>query len=216
PRLLRTARERRGEKPKSDAECEDPAHHGVLPEGRSRAVPDPTASRARAPDGPRVKVVRWSYRDTLGSAAGPWWSDGIRSPCRTSHCAVANGRGVPIRYERSLHRQTMRASQKTRVWSRSLVQTSRRLVDTARALYKVAPIARPAGRPVPVVPRRFSIAGVVNAWDPVRRVVRIGEHTLTVAPDVSVLRLASDAHVLAAGYQADFPFPHVVTRLTVR
>ena len=124
-----------------------------------------------------------------------------------------------MHYQQSNHRQTIRAAQETRARSRFLVLNSQRLVAAAAAMRGTM---RSVSRQPPwlsaIVPKvhRFSIAGEVRNWNPTRRELQVGGHTVIVAPSVSVLRLARQAHVLLAGYQSEDEGLGVVTRLIVR
>ncbi len=50
-------------------------------------------------------------------------------------------------------------------------------------------------------PLRFLISGVVSAWNPVTRVLQIGEHTFWATPDVSVMGMATKLKVTAIGHE---------------
>ena len=64
-------------------------------------------------------------------------------------------------------------------------------------------------------PWRALITGLLDAWDPVGREMRIGPDHFWVAPGVSVTGLRPGASVTAFGYQEDLPDRRIVTDLTL-
>jgi hypothetical protein len=64
-------------------------------------------------------------------------------------------------------------------------------------------------------PWRVLITGLVAAWDPVSRELRIGHDTFWVAPGVVVTGLRPGAGVTAVGYQKDLTGRRIVTELTL-
>jgi hypothetical protein len=64
-------------------------------------------------------------------------------------------------------------------------------------------------------PLRVLITGLIDAWDPVRRELRIGHDHFWVAPGVSVTGLRLGASVTALGHQEDLTGRRIVTELTL-
>jgi hypothetical protein len=64
-------------------------------------------------------------------------------------------------------------------------------------------------------PLRVLITGLIDAWDPVGRGLRIGHDHLWVAPGVSVTGLRPGASVTAVGHQEDLTGRRIVTELTL-
>jgi hypothetical protein len=125
-------------------------------------------------------------------------------------------------YNLSRHQRAVREAQSLRVCSGFLVENSLRLVATI-SIARAQRMARRSSRTPPwraatalPKPRRFAMAGIVTAWDPVLRELRIGDRTFSVAAEVSGVGLTQDRHVLLSGEQANRRSPHIVTRLVLR
>jgi hypothetical protein len=63
-------------------------------------------------------------------------------------------------------------------------------------------------------PLRFLITGPINAWDPIRRRLRIDGRRLWVAPSVAVDGVANGILVTASGHRGDPGTRWIVTDFT--